>query len=64
MENISSTALEQQSGVNQISIAINNIENSTTQNASLAVNSNNLSKNLLNRAEKLQKSISFFKLSV
>ncbi len=63
MESISNTALEQQSGVNQISTAINSMESATTQNAALAVDSNNLSKNLFGRAEKLQQSISFFKLS-
>ncbi len=63
MERISAAALEQQSGVNQISISINSIEGTTSQNASLAVNSNDLCKNLLNRAEKLKQSISFFKLS-
>ena len=63
MESISHTALEQQSGVNQISTAINSMESATTQNASLAVDSNNLSKNLFGRVEKLQQSISFFKLS-
>ncbi len=63
MESISHTALEQQSGVNQISTAINSMESATTQNAALAVDSNNLSKNLFGRAEKLQQSISFFKLS-
>ena len=64
MENISSTALEQQSGVNQISVAITSMEGVTTQNASLAVKSSDLSKNLLDRAKKLEESISFFKLSV
>ena len=63
MESISHTALEQQAGVNQISTAINSMESATTQNASLAVDSNNLSKNLFGRVEKLQQSISFFKLS-
>ena len=64
MENISSTALEQQSGVNQISVAITSMEGVTTQNASLAVKSSDLSRNLLDRAKKLEESISFFKLSV
>ena len=64
MENISSTALEQQSGVNQISVAITSMGGVTTQNASLAVKSSDLSRNLLDRAKKLEESISFFKLSV
>ncbi|WP_028329168.1 methyl-accepting chemotaxis protein [Brachyspira alvinipulli] len=62
MENITTTALEQQSGVNQISTAINSMETITTQNAHLAGDSSNLSQNLLARAKKLEESISFFKL--
>ena len=62
MENITSTALEQQSGVNQISISINSMEAITTQNAALANESSSLSQNLLDRANKLGESISFFKL--
>ena len=62
MEDITSTALEQQSGVNQISTAINSMETITTQNAHLAGDSSNLSQSLLSRAKKLGDSISFFKL--
>ena len=62
MESITTTALEQQSGVNQISTAINSMETVTTQNANLAGESSNLSQSLLDRAKKLEQSISFFKL--
>ena len=62
MESIATTALEQQSGVNQISTAIGSMETITTQNAHLAGDSSNLSQNLLSRAKKLEDSISFFKL--
>ena len=62
MESIATTALEQQSGVNQISTAIGSMETITTQNAHLAGDSSNLSQNLLSRAKKLGDSISFFKL--
>ncbi|WP_157154287.1 methyl-accepting chemotaxis protein [Brachyspira murdochii] len=61
MENIASTALEQQSGVNQISTAISSMESLTTQNAALANESSSISKNLLSRAKKLEKCILFFK---
>ncbi|PTY41176.1 methyl-accepting chemotaxis protein [Brachyspira hampsonii] len=63
MQNISSTALEQETGVSQISIAINSIESSTTQNAALAEESSELSKKLFDKAKFLEESIKFFHIS-
>ncbi|TVL43822.1 chemotaxis protein [Brachyspira hyodysenteriae] len=63
METITSNALEQESGTNQISIEVNNMETATTQNAALAENSNEISRNLVEKAEFLERSIEFFKIS-
>ena len=63
MQNISTTSLEQEAGVSQISIAINNIESATTQNASLAEESSELSKKLFDKAKFLEESIKFFNIS-
>ncbi|KLI17776.1 chemotaxis protein, partial [Brachyspira hyodysenteriae] len=56
METITSNALEQESGTNQISIEVNNMETATTQNAALAENSNEISRNLVEKAEFLERS--------
>ena len=63
MENITTTSLEQQTGVSQISIAINKIEGATTQNAALAEESSELSKKLFDSAKFLEESIKFFNIS-
>ncbi|MBT8720785.1 methyl-accepting chemotaxis protein [Brachyspira hyodysenteriae] len=63
METITSNALEQESGTNQISIEVNNMETAITQNAALAENSNEISRNLVEKAEFLERSIEFFKIS-
>ncbi|MBW5395563.1 methyl-accepting chemotaxis protein, partial [Brachyspira hampsonii] len=63
MEDITSNALQQQSGTNQISTEINNMETVTTQNATLAENSNEISKSLVEKARFLENSIEFFKIS-
>ena len=63
METITSNALEQESGTNQISVEVNNMESATTQNAALAENSNEISKSLVEKAEFLERSIEFFKIS-
>lgn len=63
MQSITSTSLEQETGVSQISIAINNIESSTTQNAALAQESSELSKKLFDKAKFLEESIKFFNIS-
>ncbi|WP_152659142.1 methyl-accepting chemotaxis protein, partial [Brachyspira hyodysenteriae] len=55
METITSNALEQESGTNQISIEVNNMETATTQNAALAENSNEISRNLVEKAEFLER---------
>ena len=63
METITSNALEQESGTNQISVEVNNMESATTQNAALAENSNEISKSLVEKAQFLERSIEFFKIS-
>ncbi|WP_416487816.1 methyl-accepting chemotaxis protein [Brachyspira hyodysenteriae] len=63
MQSITSTSLEQQAGVSQISIAINSIESATTQNAALAEESSELSKRLFDKAKFLEESIKFFNIS-
>ena len=63
METITSNALEQESGTNQISIEVNNMESATTQNAALAENSSEISKSLVEKSEFLERSIEFFKIS-
>ena len=63
MQSITSTSLEQETGVSQISIAINTIESATTQNAALAEESSELSKRLFDKAKFLEESIKFFNIS-
>ncbi|WP_300369401.1 methyl-accepting chemotaxis protein [Brachyspira sp.] len=63
MQSITSTSLEQEAGVSQISISINTIESATTQNASLAEESSELSKKLFDKAKFLEESIKFFNIS-
>ncbi|MEI0530955.1 methyl-accepting chemotaxis protein [Brachyspira pilosicoli] len=62
METITSNALEQESGTNQISIEVNNMESATAQNAALAENSNEISKSLVEKARSLEESIKFFNI--
>ena len=62
METITSNTLEQESGTNQISVEVNNMESATAQNASLAESSYEVSKSLLEKAKFLEKSIEFFKI--
>lgn len=62
MEAITSNTLEQESGTNQISVEVNNMESATVQNASLAESSYEVSKSLLEKAKFLEKSIEFFKI--
>ncbi|WP_297276262.1 methyl-accepting chemotaxis protein [uncultured Brachyspira sp.] len=63
MEDISSNALEQESGTNQISVEVTNMESATTQNAALAETSSEISKSLVEKARFLETSIEFFKIS-
>ena len=63
METITTNALEQESGTNQISVEVSNMESATTQNAALAENSNEISKSLVEKARFLEKSIEFFNIS-
>ena len=63
MQSITTTSLEQEAGVSQISIAINTIESATTQNAALAEESSELSKRLFDKAKFLEESIKFFNIS-
>ena len=61
--NISSTAMEQQAGVDQVNIAVSEMDTVTQHNASLVQESAYTSEDLLNQARSLQEAISFFKLS-
>ena len=63
MQNISSTAMEQQAGVDQVNIAVSEMDTVTQHNASLVQESAYTSEDLLNQARSLQEAISFFKLS-
>lgn len=63
MQNISSTAMEQQAGVDQVNIAVSEMDTVTQHNASLVQESAYTSEDLLKQARSLQEAISFFKLS-
>ena len=62
MDDISTTALEQQSGVQQVNKAITDMDAVTHQNAALVEHTSASSSSLLNQAEELVNAISFFKV--
>ena len=62
MEQINTSAQEQQSGVEQINMAINNMEASLQHNAALVEETTATSETLLNEAEGLKTAIDYFKL--
>ena len=62
MEDISTTALEQQSGVQQVNKAITDMDAVTQQNAALVEHTSASSSSLLNQAEELVNAMSFFKV--
>ncbi|MEI0540414.1 methyl-accepting chemotaxis protein, partial [Brachyspira pulli] len=62
MDDISTTALEQQSGVQQVNKAITDMDAVTQQNAALVEHTSESSASLLNQAEELVNAMSFFKI--
>ena len=62
MDDISKTALEQQSGVQQVNKAITDMDAVTQQNAALVEHTSASSASLLNQAEELVNAMSFFKI--
>ena len=62
MDDISTTALEQQSGVQQVNKAITDMDAVTQQNAALVEHTSASSASLLNQAEELVNAMSFFKI--
>ena len=62
MQEIRETAMEQQSGVDQVNIAIAKIDDATNQNAVLVEDSNRTSNEVLEKIKLLENTISFFKL--
>ena len=62
MEGISQNALEQQNGVDQVKIAISQMDSTTQQNASLVEEAASSAKALFNQSEDLMEAIHLFKL--
>ena len=62
MDDISTTALEQQAGVQQVNKAITDMDAVTQQNAALVEHTSASSSSLLNQAEELVNAMSFFKV--
>ena len=62
MSDISQTALEQESGVDQVNSAVSKMDNITQQNAALVEESTAASKSLLEQANHLEELMSFFKV--
>ena len=62
MKEISETAIEQQSGVDQVNIAVSQMDTVTQQNAALVEEATVAADSLLNEARELEDAMSFFKL--
>ena len=62
MQDLSSTAMEQQAGVDQVNIAITQMDMTTQQNAALVEESTGASEALFSQAEELLTAMEFFKL--
>mgnify|MGYP002517225340 CR=1 FL=1 len=62
MQDLSSTAMEQQSGVDQVNIAIAQMDMATQQNAALVEESTAASETLFSQAKELLDAMQFFKL--
>ena len=62
MQDLSSTAVEQQSGVDQVNIAIAQMDMATQQNAALVEESSAASETLFAQAKELLNAMEFFKL--
>ncbi|WP_297297467.1 methyl-accepting chemotaxis protein [uncultured Brachyspira sp.] len=62
MDRINIAAQEQEKGIEQINIAINNMDSSVQKNAALVTEATSASESLLSEANELVKSIEYFKL--
>ena len=62
MNDISQTALEQESGVDQVNSAVSKMDGITQQNAALVEESTAASKSLLDQANHLENLMAFFKV--
>ena len=62
MDKINIAAQEQEKGIDQINIAINNMDSAVQKNASLVTEATSASESLLSEANELIKSIEYFKL--
>ena len=62
MQDITSTAIEQQSGVEQVNKAVANMDTVTQQNAALVAEVSSSSNSLLNQAVELAEAMKFFKV--
>ncbi|TVL39728.1 chemotaxis protein [Brachyspira hyodysenteriae] len=62
MQDLSSTAMEQQAGVDQVNIAITQMDMTTQQNAALVEEATAASEALFSQAEELLSAMEFFKL--
>ena len=62
MQEISTTAVEQQTGVDQVNIAVSKIDGITQQNASLVDETSTSAKELLEQANNLKQIMTFFKM--
>ena len=63
MQDISSTAVEQQTGVDQVNRAVADMDSVTQQNAALVAEVSSSSNSLLNQAVELVNAMSFFKIN-
>ena len=62
MRDITETAIEQQSGVDQVNIAVSQMDSVTQQNAALVEEATAAADSLLNEARELEDAMKFFKL--
>lgn len=62
MRDISETAIEQQAGVDQVNIAVSQMDSVTQQNAALVEQSTAAADSLLNEARELEEAMRFFRL--
>ena len=62
MKGISSAAVEQQAGVEQVNRAVSEMDGATQMNNALGNDAENASRDLVNQANSLQKAMKFFKL--
>ena len=62
MDRINTAAQEQEKGIEQINIAINNMDSAVQKNAALVTEATSASESLLNEANELINAIEYFKL--